>query len=152
MSHFLLLQIVNLICALEFLARKCLAASPSTYIVMSSRTRRFSRKPSPPLYPTLPTFTESPPPSGFVPPSTSYGVPDQSVPLPEYGAPQTPAPVIHKHIYVHVREFFCKESECNLEKSKKVKFSCSSSRARISSSHPTSSTSASTKALQNHLH
>lgn len=39
-------------------------------------------------------------------PSASYGIPDSygpPTPLPEYGPPsETPAPVVHKHVYIHI--------------------------------------------------
>lgn len=43
------------------------------------------------------------PPSSYGPPSQSYGAPSQSygAPAPQYGPPQQ-APVVHKHVYVHV--------------------------------------------------
>lgn len=50
------------------------------------------------------TYGAPPPPV----PSTSYGVPDQPRsaygPPTSYGPPaiSTPAPIIHKHVYVHV--------------------------------------------------
>lgn len=72
----------------------------------------FYRRPSQTSFrPTVPPDSFAPPPaipstsygipeqqlSIYGPPSDSYGPPDQS-----YGPPQTPAPIIHKHVYVHV--------------------------------------------------
>lgn len=90
---------------LEFLNLKCLAEPPKFIL---TRPRRFNTRKPAPFYPTLPTITEPPNiRNSYGPPATSYGVPDQPVANPEYGSisNQTPAPIIHKHIYVHVRKF-----------------------------------------------
>lgn len=61
----------------------------------------------PPFMPTYPPASYGPPISPPIP-STSYGVPQSSYGLPtassQYGPPAetTPAPIIHKHVYVHV--------------------------------------------------
>lgn len=66
-----------------------------------------------------PSNKNGPPSNSYGPPATSYGVPEKPssnygpptpapqygppTPAPEYGPPSTtPAPIIHKHIYVHV--------------------------------------------------
>lgn len=87
-------------------------AEPPTIIMMKSRRQSAKRLP---FYPTIPPPDY--PPNGVSDSygnqniqndyGTNYGIPDQPVTppqLPVYGAPATPAPIIHKHIYVHVRE------------------------------------------------
>lgn len=77
----------------------------------------YSRPTQQPLMPTLPQDSYGPPPAI---PSTSYGVPQEPLPLyrgptqasgygpptqaTAYGPPaaETPAPIIHKHVYVHI--------------------------------------------------
>jgi len=50
----------------------------------------------------MPTIT--PPVDTYGPPGTSYGVPEKTYGAPTYGPPdaETPAPIIHRHVYVHV--------------------------------------------------
>lgn len=57
-------------------------------------------RPPPPPVPFMPTLIPDsyggPPPPPV--PSNSYGLPASS----NYGVPETPAPVIHKHVYIHI--------------------------------------------------
>jgi hypothetical protein len=82
--------------------------------VKKSRRQKVSTLP---FYPTIPPIDYSSsvvsdsygvPSDEYEPPNSNqdYGPPVAPPILPEYGAPSqiTPAPIIHKHIYVHVRE------------------------------------------------